>query len=102
MVVIRPSRDQIVWSKCLTQTLLRCAVPRYFVTIFQVTTAKTHSVKEGGVKWLQGLGVERFRYIAVSTPNTPLDLPFPNEWNGSTGPSIPEKYLLTLESLPEH
>ena len=71
-------------------------------TIFQVTAAKTHSIKEGGVKWLQDLGVERFRYIAVSTPNTPLDLPFPNEWNGSTGPSIPEQYLLTLESLPEH
>ena len=70
-------------------------------TIFQVTTAKTHSVKEGGVKWLQGLGVERFRYIAVSTPDTPLDLPFSNEWNESTGPSIPEKYLLTVESLPE-
>ncbi|KAF8344474.1 hypothetical protein F5887DRAFT_1159528, partial [Amanita rubescens] len=59
-------------------------------TVFQVTTAKTHSVKEGGVKWLQDLGVERFRYIAVSTPNTPLDLPFPNEWNASPGPSIPE------------
>jgi hypothetical protein len=71
-------------------------------TVFQVTTAKTHSVKEGGIKWLQDLGVERFRYIAVSTPNTPLDLPFPNEWNASTGPSIPEKYLLTVESLPEH
>jgi hypothetical protein len=46
-------------------------------TVLQVTTVKTHSVKEGGVKWLQGLGVERFRYIAVSTPNTPIDLPFP-------------------------
>ena len=71
-------------------------------TVFQVTTAKTHSVKEGGVKWLQNLGVERFRYIAVSTPNTPLDLPFPNEWNASTGPSISEKYLLAVESLPQH
>jgi hypothetical protein len=71
-------------------------------TVLQVTTAKTHSVKEGGVKWLQGLGVERFRYIAVSTPNTPIDLPFPNGWNASTGPSIPGKYLLTVESLPEH
>ena len=29
--MIRPSRDQIVWSKCLTQTLLRCAVPHHFV-----------------------------------------------------------------------
>jgi hypothetical protein len=71
-------------------------------TVLQVTTGKAHSVKKGSVKWLQGLGVERFRYIAVSTPNTPLDLPFPNEWNTSTGPSIPEKYLLTVESLPRH
>jgi len=47
------------------------------------------------------LGVEKFRYIAVSTPNTSIDLPFPKEWNGSTGPSIPEKYLLAVESLPE-
>ena len=70
-------------------------------TVFQVTTPRIHSVKEGSVKWLQDLGVERFRYIAVSTPNITLDLPFPNEWNVSTGPSIPEKYLLTVESLPE-
>ena len=70
-------------------------------TVFQVTTAQTHSVKEGGVEWLQGLGVEKFRYIAVSPPNTPLDLPFPNRWNGPSGPSIPEKYLLTVKSLPK-
>ena len=72
-------------------------------TILQVTTVttgKAHTVKKEGVKWLQGLGVERFRYIAVSTPNTPLDLPFPNEWSTSTGPLILEKYLLTVESLP--
>ena len=71
-------------------------------TVFQVTTSKTHSVKEGGIKWLRGLGVEQFRYIAVSTPDTPLDLPFPNEWNAPSGPLIPEKYLLTVESLPEN
>ncbi|KIL69261.1 hypothetical protein M378DRAFT_773366 [Amanita muscaria Koide BX008] len=71
-------------------------------TVLQVTTGKAHSVKKGGIEWLQSLGVERFRYIAISTPNTPLDLPFPNEWNTSTGPSIPEKYLLTVESLPRH
>ena len=69
-------------------------------TIFQVTTSKTHSVKEGGIKWLRDLGVQNFRYIAVSTPDTPLDLPFPNEWN--SGPLISEKYRLTVESLPEH
>ena len=64
-------------------------------TVLQVTVGKA---KKGGVKWLQGLGVERFRY----TPKTPLDLPFPNEWNTSTRPSIPEKYLLTVQSLPRH
>ena len=46
-------------------------------TVLQVTAGKAHTVKKGGVKWLQGLGVDRFRYIAVSTPNTPLDLLFP-------------------------
>jgi hypothetical protein len=71
-------------------------------TIFQVTTSSTRSVKEGGIKWLQGLGVKKFRYIAVSTPNTPLDLSFPNEWDAPSGPSITEKYLLTVESLPEN
>ncbi|KIJ98265.1 hypothetical protein K443DRAFT_212909 [Laccaria amethystina LaAM-08-1] len=71
-------------------------------TIFQVTTATSHFVKEGDVKWLLGLGVERFRYIAVTTPNTSVDLRFPNGWNTSTGPSIPEKYLLAIEYLSEH
>ena len=71
-------------------------------TVFQVTTSKTHSVKEGGIKWLQDLGVKNFRYIAVSTPGTLLDLPFPNEWNTPSGPLISEKYLLTVESLPEN
>jgi hypothetical protein len=71
-------------------------------TIHVTTTAKrTHSVKEGGIRWLQSLGVENFRYIAVSTPDTPLDLPFPNKWNNSpSGPLIPDKYILALESLP--
>lgn len=71
-------------------------------TIFQVTTARTHAVKEGAIKWLLELGVEGFRYIAVTTPNTSIDLAFPNEWNTSAGPSISEKYLLTVDSLPEH
>ena len=71
-------------------------------TTIQITTAKkTHSVKEGGIKWLQSLGVEKFRYIAVSTPNTQLDLPFPNKWNdGHSGPLIADKYILALQSLP--
>jgi hypothetical protein len=32
-------------------------------TVFQVTTSKSDSVKEGGVKWLQSLGVKKFRYM---------------------------------------
>jgi hypothetical protein len=70
-------------------------------TIFQVTTSRPHTVKEGGIKWLQGLGVEKFRYIAVSPPNTPLDLQFPNDWSTLPEPFIPEKYILTVESLPK-
>jgi hypothetical protein len=62
---------------------------------------REHSVKEGGIRWLQSLGVEHFHYIAVSTPYTPLDLPFPIEWNnGPSGPLMPDKYILALESLP--
>ena len=71
-------------------------------TTIQIITAKrTYSVKEGGIIWLQSLGVENFRYIVVSTPRTPLDLRFPNKWNtSSSGPLIPDKYILALESLP--
>jgi hypothetical protein len=90
------SRSQETFDAFIYESVSKTA------TVFQVTTSKTHSVKEGGIKWLQDLGVKKFRYIAVSTPDTPLDLPFPNEWNAPSGPSIPEKYLLTVESLPEH
>jgi hypothetical protein len=71
-------------------------------TTIQVTTLnRKHSVKEGGISWLQSLGVKKFRYIAVSTPKTPLDLPFPNQWSKSPSiPFIPDKYILSLESLP--
>jgi hypothetical protein len=71
-------------------------------TTIKVTTAKrTHTVKEGGIIWLQSLGVENFRYLVVSTPRTPLDLRFPNKWNTSpSGPLIPDKYILALDSLP--
>jgi hypothetical protein len=71
-------------------------------TTIQVTTTKrTDSVKEGGIQWLQDLGVGKFCYIAVSPPGTPLDLPFPNKWNNSpSGPLIPDKYILALEFLP--
>ncbi|KAM6495199.1 hypothetical protein JOM56_009822 [Amanita muscaria] len=70
-------------------------------TVFQVTTSKKHSVSEEGIKWLQGLGVKKFRYIAVTTPDTPFDLPFPNEWSARSE-LIPEKYILAVESLPKY
>jgi len=67
-------------------------------TIFQATVSENHSIKDQLITWLQDLGVETFRFIAVTTPNSPLDLPFPNKWNNSSkGPIIPEKYLLALE-----
>ena len=68
-------------------------------TIFQVTVSKKHSVKQGGIEWLRGLGVETFRFVAVMPPQTPLDLPFPNRWRNSVVPSIPDKYILVLDSL---
>lgn len=69
-------------------------------TIFQATVSKKHSVKEGGIEWLQGLGVEIFRFVAVTPPDTPMDLPFPNKWRTSVEPLVPEKYILALDSLP--
>lgn len=57
------------------------------VTIFQTTASKSHSVKEGGIEWLQSLGVETIRFIAVTPPETPLDLPFSNKWRTSVVPS---------------
>ena len=68
-------------------------------TIFQATVTKLHSVKEGGIEWLQGLGVERFRYIAVTAPRLTLKFSFPNQWRGGVVPDIPEKYVLALGSL---
>jgi hypothetical protein len=56
---------------------------RYIYKKFHpVTTSKTHSVKEG-CQMAAGFGCR-------------------NGWNASTGPSIPEKYLPTVESSPEH
>jgi len=68
-------------------------------TVFQVTTSPSHTVKEGGIEWLRGLGVERFRYIAVTTPHTSFDFPFPNKWEPEL---IPDKYILTVDRLPKH
>ena len=60
-------------------------------TIFQVTVRNVHSVKEGGIEWLRGLGVERFRYIVVTPPRLTLDFSFPNQWRGGVVPDISEK-----------
>jgi hypothetical protein len=69
-------------------------------TIFQATVSSEHSVKEGGVRWLQGLGVQTFRYIAVTPPNQTMDLPFPNAWSNTGGPSFPDKYVLVVKDFP--
>ena len=63
-------------------------------TIFQATVLKKHSVKQGGIEWLQGLGVETFRFIVVTAPEMPLDssFPFSNQWRTELpSPSIPDK-----------
>ena len=64
-------------------------------TLIQSTTRKDtpHSVKEEGFRWLQGLGVKLFRYIAVAPPDLVLDLPFPNDLD------VPDKYLLVMHSI---
>jgi hypothetical protein len=64
-------------------------------TIVQSTVLSSHSVKKGGILWLQSLGVQTFRYIAVTSAKDLLkDLPFPNAWNSAGGPSIPDKFLV--------
>jgi hypothetical protein len=70
-------------------------------TIFQATVAKKHSVKQGGIEWLLSLGVQKFRFIAVTAPGpeVTLDFPFPNEWRNGEVPIIPDKHVLVLESL---
>jgi hypothetical protein len=65
------------------------------VTILQATVSPTHSVKVMGLLWLQGLGVKSFRYIAVTPPDTQLDLPFPN----SLVSSVSDVYSLVLDSV---
>lgn len=66
-------------------------------SIIQVSTSDHHSVKGQGIKWLLSLGVKKIQYIAVLTSDTPLDLPFSNEWSGGL---ISDKYFIVLESLP--
>ena len=56
----------------------------------QVTVRNLHSVKEGGIEWLRGLGVERFRYIVVTPPRLTLDFSFLNQWRGGVVPDISE------------
>ena len=68
-------------------------------TIFQATVETRPSVKEGGIVWLQRLGVQKFRFIVVTAPEGTLDFPFPNQWHNGVVPHIPDKYVLVLESL---
>jgi hypothetical protein len=67
--------------------------------ILQATVSSHHTVKVGGFKWLQDLGVENFYYIAVTPPSyegdPPLDVPFPNGLCGS----ILDVYCLILPEI---
>jgi len=67
-------------------------------TIFQATVGGKQSVKQGGIEWLLSLGVEKFRFIAVTAPGMTLNFPFPNQWRTGVVPSIPDKYVLVLDS----
>ena len=69
-------------------------------TIFQATVWPKYSIKERGICWLQGLGVQKFRYVAVTPPDQKMDLPFPNAWNNARGPSLPDKYVLIVKDYP--
>lgn len=70
-------------------------------TVFQVTTSQTHSVSEKGFDWLWSLGARKFRYMAVTTPHTGIDLPFPKAWSDPQSRiCISEKYVLIVDSLP--
>jgi hypothetical protein len=52
--------------------------------ILQSTVASHHSVKERPLTWLKNLGAKIFRYIAVTPPETQLDLPFPKSFCDDT------------------
>jgi hypothetical protein len=47
-------------------------------TMLQMTVATKHDVKTKGVEWLRNQGVENFRLVAVTPPDTLIDLPVPN------------------------
>ena len=80
----QPIFDTFVYeSKCKT------------VTTLWMNMAKKHDAIEKGFLWLQRLRIKKFQYIAVE-PLGPVDILFSNDWNGLP---VPEKYLLTLESL---
>lgn len=73
-------------------------------TVFQATVASNHGVKALGLRSLRSKGVKRVRYVAVTSPQSVLDLPFPKdllEVNGmvSLNDFVVEKYQLVLESL---
>ncbi|KAH8118695.1 hypothetical protein DFH11DRAFT_1723554 [Phellopilus nigrolimitatus] len=69
-------------------------------TVFQATVgSSSHAVKEEGLDWLERLGVETFRFVAVTPPGSDVRLPFPRA--GKTRPAeekhnVPEKYLLVF------
>ena len=66
-------------------------------TVLQLTVSNQHSMKTKGLKRLEGLGVERVRYVAVTGPLEYFDLPVPNEYEYS--PFLKEKYHLVLDNI---
>ena len=64
-------------------------------TVFQLTVSNHHPMTNKGLKWLQDLGVQSVRYVAVTGSQEDFDLPPPNEYSDFSK----EKYHLALESL---
>jgi hypothetical protein len=66
-------------------------------TLIQSTARKDapHPVKKEGFRWLRGLGVKSFRYVAVAPPDSVVDLPVPNDFEIF----VPDKYLLVMHSI---
>ena len=66
-------------------------------TVLQLAVSKHHSMKIKGLKWLNDLGVESIRYIAVTGPQQDFDLTVPNEYSNPV--FLEGMYHLTLNSL---
>ncbi|KAF8524245.1 hypothetical protein JB92DRAFT_3109660 [Gautieria morchelliformis] len=64
-------------------------------TMLQMTVATKHDVKTKGVEWLKNQGAEKLRLVAVTPPDTPIDLPVLN----TLVPHITEVYNLVVKDI---